>query len=218
MRRLKVFLSYSSKDKHVAGEYKNYLSVYCGFEVYIAHEDNTPAHEWTPQIKDNISVTDIFIVLISKNSKISNYVNQEIGIAFGLDIKIFPIMIDETTPFGFIDRIHGFPYIKESDLSIIINCSKLFSIITTDTIISREFDDLAIDSAIYALSKSKHWRDTNVIIKLLMETEESRNFNQSQLTSIKSACCSNSEVYGGANAYPGLKRLLETKYGINGLI
>ena len=94
----------------------------------------------------------------------------------------------------------------------------MFSLLTTHTPISKDFGNLAVDSAIYALSKSPNWIDTNVIVKLLVETENLRAFNNEQLEAVKAACCGNYEVYGGANSYPALKKLLETKYGIKGLV
>jgi len=218
VRRLKVFIAYADEDKSLAGEYKTYLEVHCGFRVFVAHEDNVPARDWMPQIKENISASDVMAVLISERSKQSNYVNQEIGIAIGLDIRIFPFMVDGTPPFGFIDKIHGFPFVKTTELRIVRHCSMFFSVLTTDTEISSNFDYLAVNSVIYALSNSPNWKDTNVIINLLTETEKHNNFTKEQLTSIKSACCSNSEVYGGAYAYPDFKKLLETKYGIKGLV
>lgn len=217
MSRLKAFLSYASEDKIIAGKYKSHLCKYYGFEVFVAHDDNVPSCDWGPEIKNNISSADIFIVLVSKNSKKKVFVNQEIGIAIGLGIRIFPIKIDPTDPFGFIYKVHGFPYIKDQDKGVLINGSKLFSILTSKRKEFAVFGEMAIESAIHALAQSPHFRDTNVIIRTLLETEAQRNFNKQHLTLIKSACLNNLEVYGGAYAYPGLKKLLEEKYNVKGL-
>lgn len=217
MSQLKVFLSYSSEDKVNAGDYKRHLEKYYGFQVFIAHEDNTPACDWNPEIKTNISRSDIFIVLISESSEKSVFVNQEIGIAIGLGIKIFPIKIDQTNPFGFIYKIQGFPYIENHDNPILINGSKLFSILTSNRKEFLMFGDIAIESAAYALANSAHFRDSNIIIKTLIETETQREFNNKHIELLKSACQNNYEVYGGAFEYSTLKRLLENKYNIRKL-
>lgn len=217
MKKLKVFLSYASENKRLAGKYKRHLEKYYGFQVFVSHDDNTPSVNWGPEIKNNISKADIFAVLISKYSKKSIFVNQEIGIAIGLDIRIFPVKIDRTNPFGFIYEIHGFPYIQDQDKALLKNGSKLFSILTSKKREFKEFGNIAIESAIYALSKSLHFKDTNIIIETLLEAENQHPFNKQHLTYIKSACLNNYEVYGGAFAYPGLKRLLESKYKVTGL-
>lgn len=217
MKRLKVFLSFASEDKQTAGHYKKHLEKYYGFQVFVAHEDNVPSCDWDPEIKNNISSANIFMVLVSINSANSPFVNQEIGIAIGSNVRIFPIKIDETNPFGFIYKIHGFPYMGDEDYSILKNGSKLFSILTSTRKEFLAFGNIAIESAIHALSSSPNFKDSNIIIKTLMETEAQRGFSKEHLYLIQSACSGNFEVYGGAFAYNGLKMLLETKYNIKGL-
>jgi len=214
---IKAFLSYSDKDKHLAGRYKRHLEKYYGFQVYVAHDDNTPSLDWGPEIKDSIELTDIFITLVSKNSKNSCFVNQEIGIAICLGVPVFPIKIDKTNPFGFIYKIHGFPYIEDEDSAVLKNGSKLFSLLTSNKREFLDFGKIAIESAIYALLKSPHFKDTNIIIETLLETENQRGFNNRHLYRLKKACLNNYEIYGGAFAYPRLKKLLKNKYNVKGL-
>jgi len=216
MSRLKVFLSYSSIDQQVAGNYKRHLEYFYGFEVFVAHDDNIPSVEWFPMIKDNLKRSDIFVVLVSKNSKDSDFVNQEIGMALGINLKIFPVKIDRTNPFGFISNIHGFPFKDPSD-QILINGSKLFSILISNLEEFRAFGDIAVESTAYALSCSENWIDTNVIISTLLESEKNRNFTKKHIELLISACQNNYEVYGRANSYPRLKKLLEDKYEVSGL-
>jgi hypothetical protein len=217
MTQLRVFLSYSSEDKFIAGKYKESLEKYYGFKVFVAHDDNIPSLEWGPEIKDNISKADIFIVLVSINSKKSEFVNQEIGIAIALNIRIFPIKIDSTNPFGFIYKIHGFPFIKDNKIGLLTNGTILFSILTSDRSEFKILGELAIDSAIYALSKSPNWVDSNRIIKTLLGAESQKKFNQKQINLLCEACNNNYEVYGGAFEYESLKQLLEKRYDIRGL-
>lgn len=217
MSRLKTFLSFASADKHIAGSYKTHLEKYYGFQVFVAHEDNVPSYDWDPEIKDNISLADIFIILVSKDSEISSFVNQEIGIAIGIGTRIFPIKIDKTNPFGFIYKTHGFPYIKDPSEAIVRNGSKLLSILTSDRKEFKIFGDIAIESTIHALSKSPQFTDTNIIIKTLIETESQKDFNKQHIGLLKSACTNNYEVYGGAFTYPQLHKLLTSKYNVKGL-
>lgn len=218
MSQLRAFLSYSSKDKRLAKLYKERLEKYYGFKVFIAYSDNVPSFEWGPEIKDNISKADIFILLVSAYSKNSIFVNQEIGITIGLgEIRIFPIKIDPTNPFGFIYKIHGFPYIKNTEKGILKNGTILFSILTSNRSEFKILGELATDSAIYALSKSPNFRDSNIIIKTLVEAEKQKSFSTKQISALCEACENNFEVYGGAFQYPLLKKLLKDKYGITEL-
>lgn len=204
MSRLKVFLSFASEDKVTAGQYKTHLEKYYGFQVFVAHEDS-------------IASSDVFIVLVSENSKISPFANQEIGMAMGIGLRIFPIKIDATDPFGFIYKIQGFPYIRNPEEAVLKNGSKLFSILTSHRREFKTFGNIAIESAIYALSKSPNFSDTNIIIKTLIEIETQHGFNKQHLNLIKSACLNNFEIYGGAFAYPQLHKLLISKYNVKGL-
>lgn len=217
MKRLKVFLSYSSKDRVIAGGYKSYLEAYYGFQVFVAHDDNTPSTKWSESIQENLKSSDVFVVLISKDSKESQFVNQEIGVALGLEKKIFPIKIDQTNPFGFIHEIHGFPHVKTDD-QILINGSKLFSILSSDKKQFSEFNDITAKSLIYALSKSHNWEQSNMIIATLLELEKQSIFSTENTKLIKQSCNQNYEVYGGAFAYDRLKKLLQDKYGVKGLL
>ena len=68
MSNLSVFLSYSIKDKVLAGKYKKHLETYYGFKVFVSHDDLVPSEEWNPDIIKEISASDIFLLLVSKNS------------------------------------------------------------------------------------------------------------------------------------------------------
>jgi hypothetical protein len=216
MSQLKVFLSYSLKDKRVAGDYKKHLETYYGFQVFVAHDDLTPACEWNNEIIDNIRLSDIFVVLISKNSEQSVFVNQEIGIALGLKTRIFPIKIHSTNPFGFIEKIQGFPYIK-SEAAVISNGSKLFSILTSGREEFSLFGEIAMESIIHALSQSLNFNCSNIIIGTLIESESQLGFSSKHVELLISVCNNNNQVYGGAYKYSSLKKLLEKKYKVHNI-
>lgn len=214
MSQLKAFLSYSSENDELAGSYKKHLEKYYGFKVFVAHDDNIPSLDWASEIRDQISTSDIFIILVSSDSEKSTLVNQEIGMALAFKIRIFPIKIDETNPFGFIDKIHGFAYIPDPDIGILKNGTILFSILTSKRDEFKILGELAIESAIYALSRSGQFKDSNIIIKTLLEAEIQRGFNDKQVQLLKDVCCNNFEVHGGAFEYNPLKTLLEKKYHV----
>lgn len=107
--RLKAFISYSTADKQIAGEVKTFLGEY-GVAAFLAHEDIHISQEWKNRIIQELSETNIFIPLLSKSFKESDWAPQEIGIAFiQKDMLFIPLSIDDTVPFGFVSHIQGKP-------------------------------------------------------------------------------------------------------------
>ena len=81
MNRLKAFISYSSKQKTIGGRFKHCLEHYCGYEVFIAHNDMPAASFFPEEIIKAIKNSDFFIPLLSEDFKTSDYSDQETGAA-----------------------------------------------------------------------------------------------------------------------------------------
>lgn len=105
--KLKIFYSYSTSDKTIVGLLKDSLEPY-GFEVFAAHDDNAikPAVEWKDEIIKAIIKCDVFIPLITKNFKISEWTDQETGMAKIKDKFMIPLKVD-SHPYGFIGNIQS---------------------------------------------------------------------------------------------------------------
>lgn len=112
-----VFLSYSTKDKSVAGQIQKILSQE-GIDTFMAHEDILVSQEWQQKILKEIGRADIFICLISENYKSSEYCVQESGIASYQEVMtrndktrktmtIIPLSLDGTTPLGFTSHVQS---------------------------------------------------------------------------------------------------------------
>ena len=105
---LKVFISYSSKDKHIAAIIKEGLSN-LGQSSFLAHEDIAPSKEWQNEIINELKTCNVFVPLITENFKESDWTSQEIGAAFINDMEIIPISVDlpnqsSILPYGFISK------------------------------------------------------------------------------------------------------------------
>lgn len=106
---LRGFISYSTKDRAQAGAVKTYL-VRLGVDCFLAHDDLGVSEEWKQRILEELQRMDIFITLLSKSFKDSDWAPQELGYAVARsDIPIVPLSIDGTTPFGFISHLQGKP-------------------------------------------------------------------------------------------------------------
>lgn len=99
-------MSYSTKDKLIAKEIKEIISE-LNLEVFLAHEDISVSEEWRNRILNEISKTNIFVCLLSKNYLESEWCLQESGIAIYKKDKIIPLSVDGTIPPGCINHIQS---------------------------------------------------------------------------------------------------------------
>lgn len=76
MDRLKLFISYSSKDKRLAGDMKRLLEGYCGYEVFVAHDDVTGGAIFAEEIMRYITVCDVFVPILSNAFKESDFTDH----------------------------------------------------------------------------------------------------------------------------------------------
>lgn len=101
----KIFISYSTKDLHIVNQVKN-LASGKNIELFVAQYSIVPSQILSNSIEYAISNCDLFILLWSQNSKSSEWVPQEIGIAKAYGKTILPIILDKqlTLP-GFINDL-----------------------------------------------------------------------------------------------------------------
>ena len=115
-----AFISYSVEDKEWGGRIKSCLEN-IGVKSFLAHEDLQVSEEWRESIIEALGKVDIFITVLSKNFKSSDWCSQEIGyIASRPDVTIIPLSIDGTTPYGFISKLQGKHVKRISQLDDII--------------------------------------------------------------------------------------------------
>lgn len=105
----KVFISYSTKDLHIAEWAKRSLSI-AGVEVFLAEYSVLPSARLNLEIELALRNCDLFVLLWTRNSKASDYVPQEIGIARGCNRTILPIVLEPglSVP-GFVSDLKYIP-------------------------------------------------------------------------------------------------------------
>ncbi len=100
-----IFISYSSKDLEEANKIKTLIDQIPDARSFLA-ETNLLVGSLSQNIISAIQRCDIFVVLYSKNSHNSSYVQQEIGAARMSNKLILPIVLDpETKPDAMIKEI-----------------------------------------------------------------------------------------------------------------
>jgi len=100
-----VFISYSTKDLHIANHVRAALSL-PGVNVFVAEYSVVPSAPLNGLIEVALRSCDLFVLLWSRNSRASDYVPQEIGIARGCNRTILPVVLEDglTVP-GFISDL-----------------------------------------------------------------------------------------------------------------
>src|SRR5437016_6305878 len=107
MTLLRGFLSYSNADRKLAAAVKAYVAQ-LGVDCFMAHDDLVVSDAWKECIKDELQRMEVFIALLSKAFKVSDWAPQELGFAVARsDVPIIPLSIDGTVPFGFIGHLQG---------------------------------------------------------------------------------------------------------------
>jgi hypothetical protein len=108
---LKIFISYNSKDKSLAGAIKKSLTK-PNQEIFLAHEDIMVTKPWEQEIIRNLKECQIFIPIITENFHLSERTDQETGYAIqgALNNKKFIISVFKGIhPYGFINLFQGIP-------------------------------------------------------------------------------------------------------------
>lgn len=97
-----AFLSYSHKDRRLAGLTKECLDSY-GFDTFLAHEDLQPSEEWQRTILKRLKNCIVFLPLLTDAFTKSPWTDQETGLAVGLKKIIVPLKVTRN-PYGFIGK------------------------------------------------------------------------------------------------------------------
>ncbi|RKX40740.1 MAG: hypothetical protein DRP33_06375 [Thermotogae bacterium] len=109
---MRVFISHSSKDEKLVESLKKHLEKtfkdVCYF--YTAADDPQPGQNLAVKIQKEIEQADVFLVLLTPNSKKSSYVNQEIGYAKKCGKRIIALVM-KGTPQEALGMLAGDEYI-----------------------------------------------------------------------------------------------------------
>jgi hypothetical protein len=101
-----VFISYSTKNLHIAEWAKTTLHQPGHVEILLAEYSVQPGQPLDEEIEKAIRTCDLFVLLWSHEARASDYVPQEIGIAKGCNKTILPVVMEEGVPLpGFISNL-----------------------------------------------------------------------------------------------------------------
>jgi hypothetical protein len=88
---LRIFLSYATADREYARRLRSLLSKWPNLRVFTT-ETLSAGEDWESKLRDELSQSDIFVVLLSLNSVDSKWVLHELGAAWALDKPIISVV------------------------------------------------------------------------------------------------------------------------------
>ena len=106
-----IFISHSTKDYPTASEIDNWLKQIPTVTTFLSEETILPG-KLSDNILKGIRICDVFLVLYSANSHNSQYVQNEIGTALGLNKAIIILSLDDTKPAA---MLQGYTYYQIYD-------------------------------------------------------------------------------------------------------
>lgn len=89
----KVFISYSTKDLKIVAHVRSLLQG-SNIEVFVAEYSVKPGQILPAELITAVKTCNLFLLLWSENSKESEWVSQEIGIATAENKPIMPIVLN----------------------------------------------------------------------------------------------------------------------------
>lgn len=190
---LRVFLSHSSKDKHLAAQIKEQLECY-GLDVFVAHADIHPSDEWQRTILKKLDRSHIFLALLTNAFQKSNWTDQETGIAVSKSREIMPLHVD-VMPYGFISK-HQAHKFKRSDVKE--SCAEIAKTIDGTQKFKRTFRRWLID----AVHHAPNFDAAIAVTRLLVDLER---FNSKDVYQILFQGLHNHEVFNSIYALRNLR-------------
>lgn len=111
MDKKKVFISYADLDKSKMRSLQKIISKYDSIIPIVIADNRQALIQLTKKVSDGIFNCDFFVPILTKNSLVNQWVNQEIGFATALNKRTIPIIEKQIA-----DDLKGFIH-KQLDLS-----------------------------------------------------------------------------------------------------
>lgn len=107
---LRIFFSHGAGDREIAELYKTQIEQ-MNMSVYLFEQDQQPGRSVAEKVKQEIRNADIFLVLLTRKSQYSPYVQQEIGCAELAGKPIIPL-VEAGTDRRALGMLEGREYIS----------------------------------------------------------------------------------------------------------
>lgn len=183
--QIPAFVSYAAAESRYGHEVKSLLKKH-GIDGFLAHEDLLVSEQWRLRILEELGRCEVFIPLISKAFKASDWCAQEAGIAIArADAAIVPLTLDGTPPYGFLAQYQArrFPESGITEELLI-------------TPIIRQHPRKLLPGMIARVEQAGGWRIAEAALAPLVPFFN--NLDQSELDRLVEAAVGNSEVWSAS--------------------
>ena len=179
---MRAFVSYATEEKIWASHARKTLEA-LGLAPFLAHDDIEVSAEWQKRIAQELDEASVFVAILSRAFKFSNWCSQETGwIASRKGVVVIPLSIDGTTSYGFISHIQSRRMTSEQELDTAL----------TDVLL-REFPRLMIPHVINRVRGARSFRDAEFYMRPLVPHFAS--FDQAEATLLAQAAIENAQVW-----------------------
>ena len=193
---LKMFISFSNEDSEEAVKIQDFFKN-CGADCFLSKTSIDISEQYKSRVFDEICNADIFIYLLSENSKTSDWCDQEMGMAYIKhklgNAEIFVVSHDRSIPYGFLSSFQaGFTcdanYLSEIAQKIDekLGSSLYFNI--------KQYYKESIDLKIKDLSTAISYKYAKSILSFL--NKRSERLDKIQLERICNISLRNNQIYG----------------------
>lgn len=183
---MKAFISYSTKDKRFGAAVKSVFDE-IGIESFLAHDDLHVSEEWKIRILSELKSCKIFVPLLSKAFKKSDWCNQETGLIVNRrGVLVIPLSIDGTIPYGFIAAIQGKRIPENNDY---------FALLIEPIIV--RFPHAILPKLIERLAGATSFRNAEALMLPLVSHFD--EFSNAEIESFVDACMGNKQIWDAAD-------------------
>jgi len=202
----RIFLSHVSKYKTKAEELKEKLNN-LHISTFVAHTDIEPTKKWQDEIELALESTDCLLALITEDFHISNWTDQELGIAMGKGKLIIPVACGGN-PYGFLQK---YQWLKSPSFDIDYIKEEMFTILSMNNLSKRKFSEALVNK----FESSHSFISARVNIKLLERVDY---LDSDLLKRIQVAHDNNSQInesFGVTHRVQQLIKKMEISYFTN---
>ena len=100
------FISYSTKDKEIAGKVAKVVEE-LGGTPFLAHDDITISNAWREEILSHLRSCSAIVCIVTPNFLESKWTSQEAGFVMGRERRVISLLFPGTELPGFLEHLQG---------------------------------------------------------------------------------------------------------------
>ncbi len=192
---IKIFISFNSNDSDEAVKIQDFF-LNCGVDCFLSKTSIDISEEYKTRAFEEICNANVFIYLLSENSKVSDWCDQEMGMAYMKHelgkSEIFVVSHDGINPYGFLSSFNaGFTY----DGGYLLDIARKIDEKLGSALVSkiRDYNDGLIDSKIKDLFAVGDYESACSLLNFI--NVRSEFLDKDQLERICNAALRNDQIF-----------------------